>query len=307
MRSDFYYPSKGAGRIHACKWAPEGEVKAVLQIVHGIAEYIERYEPFAEYLNSMGYLVVAEDHMGHGKSVGEDGIKGYFTGGWFTAVDDTYQLMRDTMAQYPGVPYVLFGHSMGSFMARTLLCRYPQSGIQAAVICGTGWQPKAILPVGITVCKLVCALSGERNPNNALQNMIFGGYNKKVTNPRTEYDWLTRDDEIVDAYIAHPMCGFVPSCGLLRDMLTGISYVQDEKNLAKMDKNCPVLFIAGADDPVGNYGTGVVTAANAFRKCGMSDVSDIVYPGGRHEILNETNKEEVFADVGRWLSDRVKI
>lgn len=307
MRTDFYYSSKGNGKIHACRWTPDGEVKAVVQIVHGIAEYIERYEPFAEYLNTMGCLVVAEDHMGHGRSVGADGVKGYFSGGWFTAVDDTYQLLRDTMTQNPGVPYVLFGHSMGSFMARTLLCRYPDSGIRGAIICGTGWQSKMILPAGIAICKLVCAVSGERNPNNVLQNMIFGGYNKRIANPRTAFDWLTRDDKIVDAYIAHPMCGFVPACGLLRDMLIGIRYVQDEKNLAQMNKKCPTLFIAGGEDPVGNYGAGVLAAAAAFRKAGMQDVAEKIYTDGRHEILNELNKDEVFADVGRWISERAAL
>lgn len=305
MRTDFYYPSKGTGNIHGCRWTPDGEVKAILQIVHGIAEFIERYEPFAEYLNSMGILVVAEDHMGHGKSLNGNGVKGFFHGGWFTAVDDTYQLMKSTMAEFPGVPYVLFGHSMGSFMARTLLCRYPNSGIRCAIICGTGWQPKLVLNFGVAFCKLVCKLSGEKNPNEALQNMVFGGYNKKVSNSRTAYDWLSRNEESVDAYIAHPMCGFTPACGLLRDMLTGIRYVQDTSNLAKMDKALPVLFIAGGDDPVGNYGTGVHTAVDAFKKSGMADVKEIIYLDARHEILNEINKEEVFADIGKWLSEHL--
>ena len=141
MRKDIWYTSKGAGKIHGCKWVPEGEVKAVLQIVHGIAEFVERYEEFAQFLNKHGILVVAEDHMGHGQSINGDGIQGYFHGGWFTAIDDTCQLLLDTKAEYPEIPYILFGHSMGSFFARTILCKYPEIGISGAVICGTGWQP----------------------------------------------------------------------------------------------------------------------------------------------------------------------
>ena len=141
----FYYPSQGRGQLHGCRWLPDGEVRGIVQIVHGIAEYVERYDEFARYLNGLGYLVVAEDHMGHGGSVGESETKGYFHGGWFTAVADTYRLLETTHQAYPEVPYVLFGHSMGSFMTRTILEKYPDSGISACVICGTGWQPQALL------------------------------------------------------------------------------------------------------------------------------------------------------------------
>ena len=133
MRTDFWYDSKGAGKIHGCRWTPEEQPKAILQIVHGIAEFVERYDDFAEFLTKQGFLVVAEDHMGHGQSINGEGIQGYFHGGWFTAVEDTVQLMKDTMAEHPGVPYILFGHSMGSFMARTILCKYPDCGISAAI------------------------------------------------------------------------------------------------------------------------------------------------------------------------------
>ena len=305
MRTDIWYDSKGAGQIHACRWLPEGDPKAVLQIVHGIAEFVERYDAFAEYLTGLGYAVVAEDHMGHGQSINGEGIQGYFHGGWFTAVEDTMQLMQDTMAEYPGVPYVLFGHSMGSFMARTILCRYPDSGISAAVICGTGWQPAFALPALIKVVEAICKKTGETVPNEKLQNMVFGSYNKKVEHPRTAYDWLTRDKEIVDAYIAHPLCGFTASCGLLREMMKGIHYIEQPQNLANMRKDLPVFFIAGGDDPVGSYGKGIHQSAEAFRKAGMTDVSVKIYPLCRHEILNEINREEVFGDVVSWIEKRL--
>lgn len=306
MRTDHFYPSCGEGQIHFCKWQPAGKPRAVLQIIHGIAEYVERYDEFAAYLNELGYVVVAEDHMGHGQSIGTAGTRGYFAGGWFAAVDDSVRLMKDTMAEYPDIPYVLFGHSMGSFMARTILAKYPDSGISAAVICGTGWQPRAALPGAIRLVEAVCRKQGERNPSEKLQNLVFGSYNRKVERPRTDYDWLTRDGKTVDAYIAHPLCGFTASAGLLRDMMTGIRYIEEPGNLNNMRKDLPVLFIAGGDDPVGSYGKGVARAVAAFRKAGLSDVACRIYPLGRHEILNEINRDEVYTDVARWLDAALK-
>lgn len=306
MREDFWFDSCGAGKIHGCRWSPEGEPKAVLQIVHGIAEYIERYDGFAEFLTRRGFLVVAEDHMGHGQSMGSEGVQGYFTGGWFNAVADSYHLLEMTKAEFPELPYVLFGHSMGSFMARTILCKYPDSGIDAAIICGTGWQPAFALPAVIKIVEGECKKVGETNPSARLQNLVFGGYNKRVEHPRTEFDWLTRDAKIVDAYIAHPLCGFTASTGLLRDMMTGILYIEQPKNLAAMRKDLPVFFIAGGDDPVGSYGKGVRKAADAFRKAGMTDVDVHIYPLCRHELLNEINREEIYGDILQWLSAHVK-
>lgn len=303
MRSDFYYRSKGAGTLHGCRWTPEQPPVAVVQIIHGIAEYVERYDDFARYLNRLGFLVVAEDHMGHGKSINGEGIQGYFHGGWFTAVEDSYQLLQDTRKEFPDLPYVLFGHSMGSFMTRTILEKYPDSGISAAVICGTGWQPKAVLNTGIGVCRMVCKQQGEKKPSKIFEKLVFSNYNKKVEHPRTSYDWLTRDSGIVDRYLADPFCGFTPTGGLMRELLTGIRYEQE--NLSAMKKDLPVLFIAGGDDPVGNYGKGVLRSAEAFRKAGMLDVSCKIYPLGRHEILNEINWEEVYQDISSWLNGKL--
>lgn len=305
MRTDQFYPSKGAGQIHVCRWIPEGKPSAIIQIVHGIAEYAKRYDDFANYLNGLGYLVVAEDHMGHGESVNGDGIQGYFHGGWFTAVADTYTLLERTRGEYPNLPYVLLGHSMGSFMTRTLLSVYPNSGISAAIICGTGWQPKPTLSIGSAMCSTVCITKGDTLPSKELENLVFGTYNKRVEHPRTAYDWLCRDAKIVDAYLADPMCGFVASAGLLRDMLQGIHFIEERKNLAAMKKELPVFFIAGGDDPVGNYGKGVRRAAEAFRQTGMKDVSCKIYPLGRHEILNEINKQEVYSDISTWLNRKL--
>lgn len=301
MKTEFYYGSRGGGQLHGCRWAPEGEVKAVVQIIHGIAEHGGRYDGFANFLNSKGILVVAEDHMGHGKSITAEMPQGYFNGGWNTAAEDAYRLMQDTMTEFPGVPFILYGHSMGSFLARTILIQHPDSGIAGAVICGTGWMADAVLAAGKAISSLVCRIKGERTPSKQLKAMIFGGYNKKIEHPRTASDWLTRDTESVDAFVADPLCGFVPSCGLLRDMMGGMLYIQDGKNLDRMKKDLPVYFIAGGDDPVGNYGTGVQRCAEEFKKHGMEHVDVRIYPLCRHEIHNEINRQEVYENVTGWI------
>lgn len=305
MRTDHYFDSCGEGRIHYCRWTPEAEPRAVVQILHGIAEYVERYDDFANYLTSLGYLVVAENHMGHGKSISKQTTQGYFAGGWFAAVADSYHLLELIKEEYPQLPYVLFGHSMGSFMTRTILAKYPESGIAAAVICGTGWMSPAVLQVGKTACELVCKRKGERTPDEKLNALVFGGYNGRVEHPRTTHDWLSRDHRCVDAYVADPLCGFVPSAGLLRDMMTGILHIQRKQTLGAMDIALPVFFIAGGDDPVGGYGKGVRKAAQAFRDAGMQKVDERIYPLCRHEILNELNREEVWEDVAQWLEKQL--
>lgn len=305
MRSDFFFESKGKGKIHAIRWTPDGNIRGIVQIVHGIADHISRYEELALHLNALGFLVTGEDHMGHGASIAAGSTQGFFHGGWFTAIDDTCQLMKDTMAEYPGMPYVLFGHSMGSFMARTILCRYPDSGIAAAIICGTCWQPEFLLPPVIGLCKTVCCIAGEEKPSEGLQQLTFGSYNKRVANKRTPYDWISRDEKMVDAYIADPWCGFTPCAGLLRDMMIGLSYTEKQGNLTRMRKTLPVFFIGGDADPVGLYGKSIPQAVDAFRKAGVQDITAKLYPGARHEILNETNREEVFADISRWIEEKL--
>lgn len=303
---EFWFDSQGAGKIHCCRWDPEGKPKAVVQIVHGIAEYVQRYEGFAEYLNAHGYLVVGEDHMGHGGSIEGGSIQGYFHGGWFTAVEDSMQLLKKMQKEYPDVPYVLFGHSMGSFMARTILCKYPDCGIAAAIICGTGWMNKILLSGMIGAMDAVCAKTDETKANEKMQAMGSSGYLSRIERKRTNFDWLNRDPREVDAYIAHPLCGFTASSGLLRDMMKGIRYIQKAENLLQMRMDMPVFFIAGGDDPVGSYGKGVHKAADEFIRVGMQDVSRRVYPLCRHEILLEINREEIYEDILEWLEAKLK-
>lgn len=305
MKYDLFYESRGAGRIHGCRWEPEMEPKGVVQIVHGIAEHIERFGAFIKYLNACGYVVVAEDHMGHGRSVGTDGICGYFHGGWFAAVEDTRQLMRYTMKKYPEKPYILLGVSMGSFMVRTLLAKYPDSGISAAVLCGTAWQPRKLLTAARSLSSMICKASDEKQPSEMLQKMMFGSYNRRVDNPTSPNDWLCRDKRVVDAYDADPLCGFPPTAGLVRDMMEGFRYIQDPVRLERMRKDLPVFFVAGGEDPVGAYGTGVLECVKVFRDIGMTRVACKIYANDRHDILNELDKHLVWSDVTNWIDSAV--
>ena len=303
---EFWFDSHGAGKIHCCRWDPEGEPRAIVQIVHGIAEFVQRYADFAEYLTAHGFVVVGEDHMGHGGSIEGGSIQGYFHGGWFTALEDTLQLMENMKQEYPDIPYILFGHSMGSFMTRSILCKYPGCGIDAAIICGTGWMGGVTLRVMNTMMDLICGRMEETSPSPKVQAIAFGSYNSRIEHKRTDYDWLSRDSRVVDAYIAHPLCGFNASCGLFRDMAQGMRYNQKTENLLKMKTDLPVFFIAGGEDPVGGYGKGVEKAADEFIRVGMQDVSRRIYPLCRHEILNEINKEEIYEDILDWIRSKLK-
>lgn len=295
-----YLQSAGGGKIYCRVWEPEGTPRAMLQIVHGIAEHVDRYDDFARFLNGHGILVAADDHMGHGKSIGEGDTQGFFRGGWDAAVSDSHQLQERMQKEYADTPCFLLGHSMGSFMARTMLYRYPDSGIRGAIISGTGWQPAVMLKAGLALCRREEKKYGETATSDALNQVVFGSYNKKFRPNRTAYDWLCTDDAVVDRYIEDPLCGFDATIGLARDMLTGIGLIQKKTNLERMKKDLPVWFFAGDHDPVGNMGKGVRQAADAFRRAGMENVTVTLY-AGRHEMLNEKNKALVYADVLAWM------
>ena len=302
-RKEFYFPScDGKTQIHAVEWTPEGEAKGVYQIAHGVAEYALRYEPFAEFLTGKGFVVVANDHIGHGLSVADGAPALYFGAerGWMNVVDDMYALRNLTSQKYPRLPYFLMGHSMGSFLARTYLIRYPGT-VSAAVIMGTGQQPGYMLAGGRTVANVIGKKHGFDKPNAAVSNLAFGSYNKPFEPRRTDFDWLSVNTENVDRYIADPLCGGEATVGLFLDMLGGIAFIGKQANVARMDKNMPVLFISGAMDPVGDLGKGVRKACESFRQAGVRDVTLKLYPGLRHEILNEAEREQVYADIRAWI------
>ncbi|CCX71899.1 uncharacterized protein BN705_01035 [Firmicutes bacterium CAG:555] len=304
---DFYFNSStGKNKIHARMCVPDAEPRAIVQIIHGIAEYIDRYDEFMSFLADNGIIAVGTDHLGHGKSIESEEQTGFFAydNGWDYAVRDEEVLRLAMHENYPELPIIVFGHSMGSFMARTLLIRYPDA-FNAAIISGTGNQGAALVNGGLFMGNLVTGLKGAHHYSKFLNNLAFGSYNKIYDNPKTEYDWLSRDEANVQKYIDDPLCGFIPSCSLFRDMMTGVKFITNKKNLTAMNKDMPVYFMSGDMDPVGECGKGVQKAYNNFLEAGMKDVSIKLYPGGRHEMLNEINKDEVYTDILAWLDSKI--
>ena len=305
---EFTFDSRdGMTKIHAVRWIPEGKVLCILQVVHGMAEYIERYEALAQYLGEKGILVTGDDHLGHGKSVGADGTYGYFCeqDPATVVVRDVHRLKKMTQEEYPGVPYVILGHSMGSFIARNYLFKYG-TGIQGAVICGTGSQPKAL----VKVCKLLAAVQslflGSKHTAKLMDKLAFGNYNQKIADAKTPFDWLCTDKAVVDAYMEDNLCGCTFTVNGFQTLFTLIDRLNQEENLLLMPKELPVYFIAGDKDPVGNYGEGVKKAFEDFKQAGMERISIKLYPGDRHELLNEKDKYKVYEDLYPWIMERVK-
>lgn len=304
---DFYFDSStGKNRLHARMCVPDSAPRAALQIMHGIAEYIDRYDDFMLFLANNGIVVVGDDHLGHGKSIERPEDKGFFSeyDGWKFAVDDEEILRLALKQNFPGIPLIGFGHSMGSFLVRTHLIRYP-GGFDAAIISGTGNQGKALVAGGLMMGNLVTNVKGPHHYSNFLNNLAFGSYNKIYENPKTTHDWLTRDEAVVAKYLADDLCGFVPSCSLFRDMMVGVKFITDVSKLDAMDKDVPVYFMSGSMDPVGECGKGVTIAFNNFKNAGVKDVSMKLYEGGRHEMLNEINKDEVYADIMAWINSKI--
>lgn len=303
-----FLSTDGKTQLHGMRWEPEGgSVRAVLQICHGVAEHIARYDAFARYLNGLGIAVVGHDHLGHGLSLSEGGTPVYFGAGntWNTVVDDIYVLHQRIRLWYPDVPLCIMGHSMGSFLTRTYLIRYPGT-VKAAIIMGTGWQPKAVIAGGMAVAKAVGAVVGENGTSDLVTNLAFGAYNKLFAPNRTSCDWLSADEGNVDAYMADPLCGADATVGLFRQMLSGIRFNQKLSNLRQMDPRIPVLFVAGEKDPVGDCGNGVRRTYQEFRRAGVQDCTLKLYPGLRHEILNEkAQQQQIFEDIGQWLTSKL--
>ena len=304
---DFYFQSStGRTSIHALKCVPDGKPRAVVQIAHGIAEHIDRYRPFMEFLADNGFVAAGNDHLGHGKSIRVPEEQGFFAekDGWWRVVDDMDKLHDIMSKEYPELPYVLFGHSMGSFLTRTYLIKHPDK-YDGVILSGTGHQSPALVLGGNAAASVMAKLNGAMGDGTKLDSLAFGSYLSKIENPRTKFDWLSRYAEQVDKYIADPLCGFVGKIGLYRDMMQGIKFITDKKNIAQMNKEKPVNFMSGDGDPVGDYGKGVERAYKAFCDAGLHDVFMRLYPGGRHEMLNETNKEQVYQDILSWLNEKI--
>ncbi len=305
-KEEFYYDSVyNTNKIHAVKWVPEGTPLCIIQIVHGMSEYIERYEEFASFLTEKNILVVGEDHLGHGKSMGNN-PPGYFCKEQphTVLVENVHKLKDMIKEEYPDIPYVVFGHSMGSFITRNFIHQYGTE-IDGAVICGTGMLPNALIQAMRVMVNVLCAVKGEKAISQLVNTMAFGSYQKRISNPKTEYDWLSVNEENVEKYIADPLCGFSFTLNGFKGMAGLLNGLYDREKIEAMPKELPLYFICGGEDPVGDYGAGVEKSYKTYTGVGMTNVSNRVYPGKRHEILMEDNRWEVMNDVYTWVAKNV--
>lgn len=300
---EFFMTSTGGCNLRCGLWMPRQSPRAMVQLVHGVAEHVERYDKFGRFLAEHGIAMVGDDHMGHGKSVGSGDVPGFFPSGWDGAVEDEYRLMTEVRRELPHTPYVLLGHSMGSFLTRTFLYTHPDADLSGVILSGTGWIPAVVLVAGLHLCERERRRVGENQISEQLQRIVFENYNRPFRPNRTDRDWTCSDPAAVETSMADPYCSYWPTVGLAADMLGGIRRNQKAGNLAAMDHNLPVLFFSGEQDPVGSMGRGVRRTVRAFEKAGMKQVTCHLYAGRRHEMLQEVNREEVYADVLRWLND----
>lgn len=298
--------SDGKSRVHGWVYAPQGEAVALLQLTHGMCEHIGRYHRFMEALCSMGFVVFGHDHIGHGESSLPENY-GFFgkKDGWRHLVADVHRMKLLVREKYPELPLFLFGHSMGSFVARLYLSKHGDE-LDGAILCGTS-GPNPLAKAGIAAAAGVAKLKGPMWRCPILEKLAFGTYNNKIESSRTRRDWLTRDDSVVDAYLNDPKCAFrFTACGF-RDLFTMVSECNSKKWFHSLPKTLPVLLISGDMDPVGDYGKGIVRVQEELMKTGMMDVGMILYPQARHELLNELNREEVIQDIHNWLKDQLPI
>ena len=308
MKEEFYYLSRdGKTQIHAVEWLPACEVKGVLQICHGMVEYIERYHEFAEYMCGYGYYVVGHDHLGHGKSVTDEADYGYFPedNGNRCVIGDIQQLRVITARKYPGVPYMMMGHSMGSFLIRQYLTMDGE-GLAGVIVMGTGYQPLPLLVAGQMICRAAALFKGWRYRSKFVDNLSFGSFNKRFEPSKTGREWVTSDEEHQQRYVGDPLCMFRFTLGGYYQMFEGMKTLNRRESMAKIPKDLPVLFTAGADDPVGAFGKNVRKVYKRYKKAGCRTAVKL-YAGLRHEILNETKREDVYKDLLRWCDRCLKM
>jgi len=309
IRKEYSFPSKsGIANIFARCWYPENEVKAIFQISHGMAEHGERYEDFANYLCKKGFAVAVEDHIGHGKSVNSDDDLGYFgeNMGWDSFVEDERALTEILKKDFADMPIVFFGHSMGSFVAREYIRRYGNDErIKAAIFCGTSGKNPAS-GIAIRLAGMIAKLKGSNHRSEFINKIAFGSYNSKIKDAATPFDWLTTDKNQVSKYNADKYCGFLFTAAGYKDLFSILHLVSQKQWYKDMTGNLPILLTAGEDDPVGAYGKGVKQVYNDLKQAGKNDITLKLYPGMRHEILNETKNTVVYEDIAAWSLSKIK-
>lgn len=306
-KREFYYPSAdGEHQIHAIAWLPEGDVKGILQILHGMCEYVDRYDRFACFLAHQGFLVVGNDHLGHGLSIHNNEELGFFhhPHGDEYLIKDVQSLRKQMQEKYPGVPYFMLGHSMGSFLLRNYLFTY-SDGLNGAIIMGTGHENTSTLNFALNFTRAMAKVKGWHYRSEMVANMAMGTYNDHIQNPRTPYDWLTCNETIVDLYAKDPLDNFTMTLNGFYTMFNMVNECNKKKRIEKMNKNLPLYIVSGSEDPVGHYGHGPLEVYMDYKAYGIKDIQLKLYPQARHEILNEYSHEMTDADLLYWMEKRL--
>ena len=293
----------GGGGLAYRIYEPEGEVRAIVQISHGMCEYVGRYEAYAEHLCSMGIVLAGNDHPGHGESAATEEDLGYFAkeGGVELAVEGLAETSRILLERYGGKPLILLGHSMGSFLARIYLTKYAEN-LAGTIVMGTG-GPGAPTGAGIALANLIALFRGDRHRSKLLRSIQQAGYLKRCGKGADRCDWLTRDRAIVEKYNNDKFCNYIFTVSGYRDLFTMLAEVSTDEWAPKVPTDLPILLISGEDDPVGGYGKGVMQVAGALTHAGARRLTTALIPGARHEVLNETDREETFALIDKWIGD----
>ncbi|KGR91230.1 alpha/beta hydrolase [Ureibacillus massiliensis 4400831 = CIP 108448 = CCUG 49529] len=288
-------------RIYVRIYEPEHEVIGRFHILHGMGEHGGRYDAFATMLCEQGYFVTMHDHRGHGKTAELNGKLGYFAdeNGFERVVEDVYDVIQNVRYDYKKVPIFIFGHSMGSFIARRFIQVYGEI-VDGCILCGTG-ATTTMHKVGNMLAKTMAKTKGKDVRGDLLNELSLGSFNKQFKNTKTAFDWLTSDEEEVQKYIDDPYCGFIPTNQFFADLTDGLIMINRIEENARIPKNLLILLISGSSDPVGNNGKGVYKVANQLKNAGAQNVIVYLFEEMRHEILNERNKQQVFDVVSRWL------
>lgn len=305
---EFYFKGKEDLNIHVYKYTSENiKPKAVVQIAHGMSETAIRYKEFAQELTKNGYVVYINDHRGHGITAKTIDNIGYLAekDGFTCLVEDMNILTNIIKEENPDLPIYLFGHSMGSFVSQRYIMEYGDN-LAGLILSGSNGKHGKILKVAQLISKSEIKKHGRRHRSKKLDNLIFGGNNKGFKPSKTDFDWLSRDEKEVQKYIDDPFCGVLFTCGFFYDFIKGLQEVEDKENLKKVPLDLPIYIMSGDKDPVGKNGKGVLRLKDRYVNLGVKKVSCKLYEGGRHEMLNEINKEEVIKDIISWLDEREK-
>lgn len=305
---NFTFKSEEGTLVYVYNWIPNSDVKVkgVVQIAHGMAETAARYERFAEFMTQNGYIIYINDHRGHGKTAGSVKKLGILadSDGFEWMVKDVHQLSGIIKKEHPELPLFLYGHSMGSYVTQRYIMLFG-SELKGALLSGSNGKQGPILTIGTIVAKREIKKNGRVVKSDKLNQMSFGGFNRAFKPNRTDFDWLSRDNAEVDKYIKDPYCGTVFTGGFFFDLLTGLKEVEKKENIDNVPKNLPILIFSGAQDPCGKNGKGVTRLCNTYKKHGIEDVTLKLYPEARHEVLNETNRDEVMNDVLKWVDSHL--